>query len=142
MISPAKSSSTSLSQRVLLVALVVFADQRLKLLGEVHALDLVDLFEVLDRALQELLQQLDLGVRQFDLLDLGEVVVVEDVDLGRAVFAELEDLFDAIALQGVRDHLAHLGIHLRAVGCFALGELGNDRAHREVEVDRGRARAG
>ena len=82
-----------------------------------------------------MLQQLDLGVGQFDLLDLGQVVVFEDVDLGCAVFAEFEDFLHAIACRASADHLAHLGIHLRAVGCFALGQLGDDRAHREVEVD-------
>ena len=97
MISPAKSSSTLAVQRVLLVALVVFTHQRLELLGEVHPLDLVDLLEVLDGSFEELLQQLDLGVGQFDLLDLGQVVVLEDVDLGGPVFAEFEDLLHAIA---------------------------------------------
>ena len=87
------------AQHVLLVALVVFVHQRLELLGEVHALDLVDLLEVLDGAFEQLLEQLDLGVGQFDLLDLGEVVVTEYVDLGRAVFAEFEDLFDSVPLQ-------------------------------------------
>ncbi len=66
---------------------------------------------------------------------LGEVVVAEDVDLGGAVFAEFEDLFDPVALQGLEDHLAHLGVHLGAVGGFAFGELGDDGAHGEVEVD-------
>ena len=55
----------------------------MELLGEVHAFDLVDLLEVLDGAFEQLLEQLNLGVRQFDLLDLGEVVVSEDVDFSR-----------------------------------------------------------
>jgi hypothetical protein len=69
------------AQHVLLVPLVVFVHQRLELLGEVHALDLVDLLEILDGALQQLLEQLDLRIGEFDLLDLGEVVVAEDGDL-------------------------------------------------------------
>jgi hypothetical protein len=96
-ISPAKSSRTLLTRTSCFVALVVFVHQGLELLGEVDALDLVDLLEVLDGAFEELLEELDLGVGEFDLLDLGEVVVAEDVDLGGAVFAEFEDLFDAVA---------------------------------------------
>ena len=59
----------------------------MELLGEVYALGLVDLFEVVDGAFEQLLEQLDLGVGKFDLLDLGEIVVAEDVDFGRAVFS-------------------------------------------------------
>jgi len=69
------------AQHVLLVALVVFVHQRLELLGEVNALDLGDLLDVLDGAFEQLLEQLDLGVGQFDVLDLGGVVVPEGVDL-------------------------------------------------------------
>ena len=119
----------------LLVAFVVFGNEGLKLLAEIDTLDPVDLLEVVDGLFQQLLEQLDLGVGEFDLLDLGEVVVAEDVDLGGAVFAEFEDFFDSIALQGVGDHFAHLGIHLGAVGGFAFGQLGDDGADGEVEVD-------
>lgn len=58
---------------ILLVALVVFVHQGLKLLGEINGLDFVDLLEVLDGAFEELLEELDLGVGEFDLLELGEV---------------------------------------------------------------------
>jgi hypothetical protein len=57
-----------------------FSTKLLELLGEVHALDLVDLLEVLDGALEQLLEQLDLRIGQLDLLDLRQVVA-EDADL-------------------------------------------------------------
>ena len=87
------------AQDVLLIPLVVFVHQRLELLGEIHALHLVDLLEVIDRLLEQLLQQLDLRIRQLDLLDLRQVVIAEDIDLRRPVLAQLEDLLDPVALQ-------------------------------------------
>ena len=71
----------------------------MELLGEVYALGLVDLFEVVDGAFEQLLEQLDFGVGQLDLLDLGEVIVAEDVDFGRTIFAKLGDLIDPFALE-------------------------------------------
>jgi hypothetical protein len=42
-------------------------------LGEIDGLDFVDLLEFLESAFEELLEELDLGVGEFDLLELGEV---------------------------------------------------------------------
>jgi len=46
---------------------------------------------------QQVLQQLDAGVGQFYFLDLGQIVVIKDVYLSGAVFAQLEYLLNALS---------------------------------------------
>ena len=83
MISSVNSSSTSLTSTSSSLRSLYCSTSALNFFEKSIALGLVDLLEVVDGLGQQLLQQLDLGVGQLDLLDLGQIVVVEDVDARR-----------------------------------------------------------
>lgn len=53
------------------ITLVVLIDQCLKLFGKLGALHLICLLKVGDSLGEQLLEKLDLGIRQFDLFNLG-----------------------------------------------------------------------